>query len=143
MALRNCARCGKLFTAVSSSMKLCIDCEREDQDQFNKVKEYLKEHAAATVIEITKATGVERKQIYEWVKSGRLDIASVVDLGLSCESCGKSIKSGRFCIECAARIESDARKVLSEGKPTQQAADKRKERAGFHMADSIRRRRGN
>ncbi|NLY29761.1 MAG: hypothetical protein GX047_03935 [Firmicutes bacterium] len=141
MALRNCARCGKLFTAVSSSMKLCIDCEREDQDQFNKVKEYLKEHAAATVIEITKATGVERKQIYEWVKTGRLDIASVVDLGLSCESCGKPIKSGRFCIECAARIESDARKVLADGKP-KQGADTKKDRAGFHMADSIRRRRG-
>ena len=143
MALRNCARCGKLFTAVSSSMKLCVDCDREDQEQFNKVKEYLKEHSTATVIEITKATGVERKQIFEWVKSGQLDIASVVDLGLSCESCGKPIKSGRFCIECAARIESDARKSLSESEPKSRDADKRKERAGFHMADSIRRRRGN
>ena len=98
-------------------MRLCVDCAREDQEQFNKVKEYLKEHSTATVIEITKATGVERKQIFEWVKSGQLDIASVVDLGLSCESCGKPIKSGRFCIECAARIESDARKSLSESEP--------------------------
>ena len=141
MALRNCARCGKLFTAVSSSMKLCVDCDREDQEQFNKVKEYLKDHSTATVIEITKATGVERKQIFEWVKSGQLDIASVVDLGLSCESCGKPIKSGRFCIECAARIESDARKILSESKPKSRDA-KKEEKAGFHMADAIRRRRG-
>ncbi len=139
--LRNCIRCGKLFSPISSSMKLCFDCDREDQEQFNKVKEYLKEHSTATVIEITKATGVERKQIYEWVKSGRLDVAHVLDLGLTCESCGKPIKSGRFCIECAARIESDARKVLAESKPT--AAKKEKDRkAGFHVADAIRRRRG-
>jgi flagellar operon protein (TIGR03826 family) len=142
-ALRNCAKCGKLFTPISSSIKLCVQCEKDEQDQFNQVKEYLKEHAKATVIELTKATGVERKQIYEWVKSGRLDIASVLDLGLSCESCGKSIKSGRFCIECAARIESDARKVLAQQdrtKPTDSGS--RKDRAGFHVADSIRRRRG-
>ena len=139
-ALRNCAKCGKLFTPISSSIKLCVQCEKDEQDQFNQVKEYLKEHAKATVIELTKATGVERKQIYEWVKSGRLDIASVLDLGLSCESCGNPLRAAGSVLNVQpasrAMLERSWRSKIGPNQRTRA----RKGQAGF-MADSIRRRR--
>ncbi len=139
MALRNCANCGKLFSAPTSSMKLCLNCDREEHQQFEKVKEYIKEHPQATVIEITKETGVERKQIYEWVRSGRLDMLSIDDIGLYCEGCGEPINTGRFCLKCAARMQQDAKRLLG-GRKTQ-SEHKSKGRVGFHVADSIRRRR--
>jgi flagellar operon protein (TIGR03826 family) len=139
MALRNCANCGKLFTAPTTTMKLCMECEQEDQKKFDKVKEYIKKHPTATVIEITKETGVERKQLYEWVRSGRLDVAGVENLGLRCEGCGEAITSGRFCIQCAARLQNDAKRLLGGRKS--QADPGEKGKAGFHVADSIVRRR--
>lgn len=139
MALRNCAGCGKLFDAPSPSIKLCQQCEMDDQKQFDKVKEYLKEHATATVIEITKETGVGRKQIYEWVRTGRLDVAGIHDLGIVCEGCGEPINTGRFCIQCAARMQHDAKRLLTGQKP--QSGARREKKAGFHVADSIVRRR--
>ena len=139
MALRNCANCGKLFNAPTATMKLCMECEREDQKQFDQVKEYIKEHPTATVIEITKETGVERKQLYEWVRSGRLDVAGVKDLGLRCEGCGEAITNGRFCAQCAARLQDDAKRLLGGQKPQSRPGAGGK--AGFHVADSIVRRR--
>lgn len=141
MALRNCANCGKLFSAPNPSMKFCLECERKDQEQFDQVKEYLKEHATATVIEITKETGVERKRLYEWVRSGRLDVAGIEDLGLRCEGCGMAITSGRFCLECAARLQQDAKRLLGGQKP--QSRPREEGKTGFHVANNIiRRRRG-
>ena len=116
MALRNCASCGKLFDAPSSSIRLCLQCEMDDQKQFDKVKEYLKEHATATVIEITKDTGVGRKQIYEWVRTGRLDVAGIHDLGIVCEGCGEPINTGRFAFSvppACSRMPKDYWQVKS------------------------------
>ncbi len=147
MALRNCNNCGTLFNALSSGTRLCTQCENDEQERFNKVKAYIKENAGATVIEITKETGVERKELYEWVRSGRIDVAGIDGLGLHCESCGTLITSGRFCVECAVRMQQDARKALgghrAAGGQKPQTGTGNRGKAGFHVADSIvRRRRG-
>ncbi|NLJ85720.1 MAG: MerR family transcriptional regulator [Firmicutes bacterium] len=139
MALRNCSNCGTLFNAINPNMRLCAQCEEDEQERFDRVKEYLKEHATATVIEITKATGVERKEIFEWVRSGRIEIAGIEGLGIQCESCGTAITSGRFCVQCAVRMQQDAKRALGGRKSQRESAPRSK--STFHAANSIMRRR--
>lgn len=137
MVLRNCNRCGKLFEAVSARMTICPECEQADELDFEKVKEFIAEHPTANVIEVTKGTGVARKRIYEWIRSGRLNAGGFHShLTVECESCGAPISSGRLCKECSARLRREAEKVLGKDKKP----EKEGERAGFHLADRLMRR---
>ena len=61
-------------------------------------------HATATVIEIQ---GYRCGRDLEWVRSGRIEIAGIEGLGIQCESCGIAITSGRFCVQCAVRMQQD------------------------------------
>ncbi len=50
MDLRNCPRCGKLFTYVGH--KYCPTCEVELEKIFEQVRAYVKEHPGSTVPEV-------------------------------------------------------------------------------------------
>lgn len=133
---------------MSSSIRLCAQCEKEEQERFDRVRGYIKENPGATALEIIRDTKVERKELYEWVRTGRIDVAGMDRLGVSCESCGTPITSGRLCTECAIRMQQEARRALGGGGPVGQRQRPRKEaderdKSGFHVHDSVlRRRRG-
>ena len=147
MALRNCNNCGTLFNALNSGVRLCTQCEKKEQARFDRVKAYIKENPGATALQIIKDTNVERKELYDWVRTGRIDVAGMDGLGLPCESCGTPISSGRLCTECAIRMQQEARRALGGGRPADRSRPRkeaeRRDKPGFHVHDSVvRRRRG-
>src|SRR5690554_5460937 len=100
MDIRNCPRCGKVF-AYTGNSRLCPVCRNQEEDKFQKVKEYLWEHPNATIEMVHEETKVERELIIKFVREDRLLAEGItLDLDLKCERCGKSIKSGRFCKNC-------------------------------------------
>lgn len=113
MNVRNCTRCGKVFLPVLGR-RYCPECAEAEIAEFESVKEHLRKHPGASVLQVSEATGVPVKKIREYVKEGRLVSASE-DWNISCDRCGKPIARGRFCDDCAARLEMGFRST--GGKP--------------------------
>lgn len=108
MSLRNCSRCGNLFTSVGRN-RVCPDCVKVEHQQFLDVKDYLWKNPRAPAYEVSQATGVPQAKILEWVRHGRLTAQSAdSDLAVACESCGTRIPKGRLCAACAAKLETSA-----------------------------------
>lgn len=105
MPLANCKECGKLFFKVVSD--ICPDCQKKEEEDFNKVKEFLKEYPNASLVEIMEATGVSESKISKFIRTGRLSIKP------TCESCGRPIDNGRLCPECRIKLLREVKTVLT------------------------------
>lgn len=113
MDVRNCKRCGKIYNYTGSGV--CNNCLRQEQEDFEKVREYLFNNPNSTTAEVSEATGIELKVISRFLKEGRLEadyIKMSDDSELSCEKCGKPIKSGRFCEICVREMQADFSKAV-------------------------------
>lgn len=105
MNIRNCKECGKLFQYDGIS-KLCYRCRRKDEEDFRKVKDYIYDNQGATLTQVSEETGVSEDKILRYLREGRLEIVGDnPGLLLDCERCGKAIRTGRYCDECAREIE--------------------------------------
>jgi uncharacterized protein len=114
MDIRNCKRCGKVFNFIGFAV--CSECAKQEQEDFEIVREYLFSHPNSTTIEVTNATGIDPKVISRLVKEGRLlvDNIQITDgEEFKCEKCGQAIFKGRFCEKCAGEMKSEFQKVAS------------------------------
>lgn len=107
--IRNCPRCGKIFTYVGRP--ICSRCIEIEEDEFKKVKEYVYDNPGATISETSQETGVSVDKIMRFLREERLEIKSEdSNLVLECERCGVPIKSGRFCERCKRDMNADFRR---------------------------------
>lgn len=107
MEIRNCKSCGTMFNSVNRE-KICPSCMRKLEDTFVKVKEYIRENPNATIAEVSEENEVSVNQIRNWIREERLIMTEAsADLGITCERCGKLIRSGRFCPECKKKTVKD------------------------------------
>ncbi|WP_245984897.1 hypothetical protein [Biomaibacter acetigenes] len=60
MELRNCPVCGKLF--VYTVRNLCPECAKKDEENFEKVRQYLYDVPQATLEEIAEKNRRSRKE---------------------------------------------------------------------------------
>lgn len=105
MTLARCKRCGVIFQKVIDR-DLCPSCLEREEEEFRKVKEFLRQHPKARLEEVSEATGVDKKVILEFLKEGRLQVAEGMEplVELFCERCGKPITSGRLCDDCRKKV---------------------------------------
>lgn len=99
MGLANCPECGKVY--VENAAKVCPDCYRKQEEDAERVMEYLRDVAKATLEEIHEATGVKHKIILRLLRSGRI-MGSIISY--PCETCGTLIEEGRLCTQCSKNI---------------------------------------
>ncbi len=98
-SVKNCRKCGKMFNYIMGP-PICPVCREKIEKKFHEVKEYVREHKAASMNQISEDCGVERKQIEQWVREERLVFSDESPIKLYCEKCGKYITTGRFCEQC-------------------------------------------
>ena len=82
---------------------------------FKKVKEYLAEHGPTPSIVIAEETKVPIHVIDKLLRQGRIEIPESEEKLLPCEKCGKDIRYGRFCPECAASLGKEIKGMLTYG----------------------------
>lgn len=100
MDVRNCRSCGTLFQYMGSGPIMCMACRKKLDESFLKVRQFLKEHPEATMNELAESGDVTIPQINQWIREERLIFSKNSPIGLPCEGCGKTIKTGRYCKEC-------------------------------------------
>lgn len=130
MNIRNCTRCGKIYNY--DGFKICHNCRKDDEQDFQKVKEYLYDNPGASVPEVSDGTEVEARKIIDFLREGRLEVAEGSNLILECENCGDSIRTGRFCDKCASGLQKELGQVVDSARP--QSIGGKKE-AKFRVAD--------
>ena len=109
---RVCEKCGEAEPEYKGVGEYkCKKCGFIMYDDFGVVRNYLEEHRGATASDVSRATGVAMETIRHFLKEDRLEITQGSGVMLSCELCGASITSGRYCAACSKALE---RKMESE-----------------------------
>lgn len=125
MNVRNCKKCGRIFTYVSG-LPLCPSCREAMEADFQKVKEYIQNNRDTTIKTVAKECEVEENMIRQWVREERLVFAEGSSIDLECETCGAPIRTGRYCEKCK---QETANSFASAGRqkvaPTIQKKDTR------------------
>jgi len=87
--------------------QICDACKKLEEEEFQKVRTFVREFPGANIQEVSRETGVSTQLIYRFLKEGRLEVAESSPITLQCENCGVRIQSGRFCITCSKRLAND------------------------------------
>ncbi len=112
--VRNCRKCGKIFTFMGGA-PICPACKQADEEDFKRIKEYLYRNSGASITEVSTELEISVEKIKRFLKEGRLEITGDDgNLILECETCGKSIKSGRFCDECERNLAAGFKSAASQ-----------------------------
>ena len=115
MEVRNCRGCGKLYNYIGGPYRnLCPNCIEKIEEKYLEVKEYIQDHHNATMTEVAEECDVSTRQIEQWIRDERLVIADDSPIGITCERCGASIKSGRFCERCKNKMANNLGSMYGE-----------------------------
>ena len=132
MDVRNCRGCGRLFNYLQGP-HLCPACMQKLEEKFSQVKDYLEDNPHATIPEIAKDNDVSTRQIEQWIRDERLVIADDSPIGITCERCGASIKSGRFCERCKNKMANNLGSMYGESNAAVEHMEKRLSSADAKM----------
>jgi flagellar operon protein (TIGR03826 family) len=103
MDVRNCRTCGKIFNYIGGQ-PICPTCKNELEDKFKEVKTYIRDNPNAQIYEVAEVNEVNINQIRQWVREERLTFSPDSAIGIECERCGVTIKTGKFCERCKEAI---------------------------------------
>lgn len=115
MNVKNCRTCGSIFNYVSGPMT-CPACREKMEEKFQEVKAYIQENKSVGIPEVAKACEVDAGQIRQWLREERLELSADSAIYLTCESCGKAIRSGKFCEKCMLDVSRGFQDVLKSSK---------------------------
>ena len=136
MSAINCPRCGRLFHKIVSPV--CPNCEKEEERQFQHLREFIEQEPQANINEISTETGLPIKRILQYIREGRLIATPGLDGELRCVSCGKAIDSGSFCPLCAKKMAGELAGAYDEAptkakdEPTRDSAKIGRKKSSFH-----------
>ena len=110
-----CKDCGTLFTSYGS--KLCSECMEKQETEFRIVRDYIWDNPGGNMKQVAEATEVDLEKIMQWLREERLILKmeegdSSFDSGLRCNSCGKSISTGKLCSNCKENLSKDIKKEV-------------------------------
>ena len=103
MNVRNCRKCGRIFNYVMGP-HICPGCREALEADFQRVKEFVREHPGATITLVSEECEVDISQIHQWLREERLELTDGAGIILQCETCGAVIRCGRYCEQCKRNL---------------------------------------
>lgn len=100
MEVKNCKNCGRLYNYIGGMYRLCPECMRKLEEKFQEVKDYIEDNPRADMREISENCDVSTRQIEQWIREERLSFSDDSPIGIACEVCGATIRTGRYCERC-------------------------------------------
>ncbi|NLW16555.1 MAG: hypothetical protein GX033_02720 [Firmicutes bacterium] len=129
----NCPRCGRIY--ARNLRKLCPDCIKEEEEQYQVVYRYLRDNPKSTVQQVSANTGVPEERILSFLRQDRLMVSEWTQLTYPCERCGAEIKRGRFCQSCTKEMQKSFDEVARSLKPDT------KEGGRYHLDNRLSRKK--
>lgn len=120
MEVKACRSCKRLFNYVTGPVR-CPACTEALEKKFQKVKAYIWDHRNASLQEISEANDVSVSQLRQWVREERLSFSDDSPVGMECEICGATIKTGRFCNNCKGKLNENLLRAIP--KPRSRRSD--------------------
>ena len=134
MEITTCANCGRLFNYIRGD-RICTNCQKSLDDKFTEVKKYVRENPNVGINELSKEMDVSIRQIHRWVREERLVFSDDSPIGIPCECCGVTIKTGRFCEACKKQMANTFGNAIRKEHAPEPKRDPR-ERARMRFLDS-------
>lgn len=103
MPLSNCSRCGKTFNR--SGAKVCPACVALEDEQFDRVYQYVRDNPGIPIPALAAQTEVPERLILDWFRTKRL-LSRDDSVQWECERCGSAIRAGRLCLPCANELQA-------------------------------------
>lgn len=126
MEVRNCRGCGRLYNYIGSVTPMCPNCMKSLDEKYESVKQYIYDNPRANINQVSMELEVSIQQLQRWIREERLSFSDDSAVGIECENCGTMIKTGRFCLECKAKLKNEINSVI----PKKTAADERSQKDG-------------
>ena len=105
MEVITCKSCGKLFNFIQGE-RICPACKKKMDEKFTEVKKYVYANPGVGLNELSEVMEVSVKQIRRWIREERLTFTEDSPIGIECENCGATIKTGRFCKQCKDKLQN-------------------------------------
>ncbi len=134
MDVRNCRGCGRLFNYLSGP-PICQACKDSLEGKFQEIREFLRDNPNTTMQVISDDFEVSVAQIRQWVREERLVFSPDSPMGIECEGCGKTIRTGRYCDECKNKVKNDLDRVTNKPKYVQAPPKKTHEKDKMRFLD--------
>lgn len=118
MEVLTCRSCGRLFNYISGE-RVCPACQKKSEEKFIEVKKYVRENPDVEIHTLSQEMEVSVSQINRWVREERLVFSEDSPVGIPCESCGATIKTGRYCDKCKAERRNEFSHAAGLDRPKQ------------------------
>jgi methionyl-tRNA synthetase len=106
------------------------------EEKFMEVKKFVRENPSADINSISTEMEVSVSQIKRWIREERLVFSADSPVGLPCEGCGVSIRTGRLCDKCKNQLSSGLRDAAGlNAKPEEKAAPRRSEKSKMRFLE--------
>ena len=115
MDARQCKRCQKLFQYEGKP--ICKKCEKELDEQFAEVRDYIYANPNSNIDEVCEATGIDPGVVHGWIVDGRLLLSVDSPIALKCAQCGVPIISGTKCKACLGKLRNTFQAAADSMKP--------------------------
>jgi hypothetical protein len=95
-----CRRCGRLVPYMPRG--ICRDCLEAREEQFETVREWLRENPGASISRAAEATGVEETVIAGFINEGRLQFVASAEA--AAEAREQDLRRARIAAQVAAEL---------------------------------------
>lgn len=127
MDVRNCRSCHRLFNYFSGP-DICPTCKEDLEKKFEIARDYIRDNNGASIPDVAEAAGVSTQMVKQWVREERLQFAKDSPVGIDCETCGKTIRTGRYCPDCRKKMEATLMNLYKNEEPVKAKRDGNKMR---------------
>ncbi len=112
--LISCRVCGIIM--VKLARDVCPTCFRDEEELFQKVKNFLRSNPGASVVQVAEHAGCKEEQVQAFINSGRLERVGLRKVAHPCQLCQKIIYEGVMCPECKKDLKDQVNN-LKEPRP--------------------------
>ena len=100
---------------------MCLSCRDALESKYKEVKEYVQKNRGCGINEVAEECDVDPSQIRQWIREERLEFTEDSMIGLACEICGSSIRTGRYCEKCKAQTLNGLNNVVRQAQASRQS----------------------
>ncbi len=133
-----CSVCGGGLTYVSRGEYRCSKCGHSEYDDFGKICRFIDVNGPSPAIVIAEGTGVSINKINNYLRQGRVEIPEGSKVYIKCEKCGRDIRFGRFCPECALKLSKQLQGIVEAGEVPRRRINKEEGKMRFLGRDKKR-----